>query len=272
MATNKNKHEVPASVWDVEAPYHGSFENHFLDLPSIRATVGAVREPALVVGAGQGLIVEELRKQGLYCDGVDLSPEMIKYAKLRRGLTLVEADAQALPFETGSYATIIYATGVIDFIADEAQVGLILNEGRRVLTPSGNILVAFYRVSDALVDFLLTVGLLKNNLVSQKQVIEMYLLNFVQILGWVAKRAGVGHCRAATILLRMSLRSTIREKTMTFRMQKMLRNLDVVKALIAAAAEKQPYRNQAEIRALFERLAIPIKQLQVLQTCYIVHI
>ena len=271
MATNKNTREVPASVWDLEAPYHGSFENHFLDLSSVRAAVGAVREPALVVGAGQGLIVEELRKQGLHCDGVDLSSQMIKYAKLRRGLILAEADARALPFETGTYATIIYATGVIDFIADEAQVGLILNEGRRVLTPSGNILVAFYRISDALVDFLLTVGLLKNNLVFQKQSLEMYLLNPFQMLAWVANHAGVGHYRAATILLRMSLRSTIQELTMTFRLQKMLRNRDLAQALIAAAPEKQPYRNQAEIRKLFERLAIPIKQLQALRSCYIVH-
>src|SRR5215470_10761785 len=119
MATSKHTPQVRASFWDLEAPHHGPSENHFLDLPSIRATIRAVREPALVVGAGQGLIVEELHHQGFQCDGVDLSPEMIKYAKLRRGLTLVEADARALPFEAGTYATVIYATGVIDFMADE---------------------------------------------------------------------------------------------------------------------------------------------------------
>src|ERR1041385_3735555 len=131
MATSKNPQQVTASFWDVEAPYHARIENHFLDLRSIRATISAVRQPVLVVGAGQGLIVEELHHQGFQCDGVDLSDQMIKFAKLRRGLTLVKADAQALPFEAGTYATVIYATGVMDFMGNEARIALILNEGRR---------------------------------------------------------------------------------------------------------------------------------------------
>jgi len=42
--------------------------------------------------------------------------------------------------------------------------------------------------------------------------------------------------------------------------------------LIQAAPEKQSYRNEAETRNLFTRLAIPIKQLGAFGSCYIVQI
>ena len=56
---------------------------------------------------------------------------MIRYAKIRRGLDLVQADASAMPFGKGSYRTIIYATGVVDFMSDEEEIRLILNEAKQ---------------------------------------------------------------------------------------------------------------------------------------------
>src|SRR5438270_8700987 len=116
-----------SDYWDALAPHHASLENNFFDLPSLRRIIHEIQQPVLVVGAGQGLIVEELIKNGFHTDGVDLSPEMIRYAKRRRGLTIIEADAKALPFGAGTYQTIIYATGVVDFMGDEEQIGVILN-------------------------------------------------------------------------------------------------------------------------------------------------
>src|SRR5580692_11705069 len=103
----------PSNLWDAMAPHHSKIENSYLDLPSIRRIIHDIHQPALVVGAGQGLIVAELLRMGIQCDGVDLSAEMIRCAKIRRGLDLVQANACALPFENGTYRTIIYATGVI---------------------------------------------------------------------------------------------------------------------------------------------------------------
>jgi 2-polyprenyl-3-methyl-5-hydroxy-6-metoxy-1,4-benzoquinol methylase len=77
---------MPASCefWDALAPHHSAIENSYFDLPSVRRIVHDVRSPVLIVGAGQGLIVEELQKRGFQCDGVDLSLEMIRYARIRR--------------------------------------------------------------------------------------------------------------------------------------------------------------------------------------------
>jgi predicted TPR repeat methyltransferase len=121
-----------SNFWDALAPYHSKLENSYLDLSSLRRIVHDIYPPVLVVGAGQGLIVAELQKKGVQCAGVDLSSEMIRYAKIRRGLDLVQAAASAMPFGKGSYRTIIYATGVVDFMSDEEEIRLILSEARRI--------------------------------------------------------------------------------------------------------------------------------------------
>ena len=97
----------PSDFWDALAPHHSAVENSYLDLPSLRRIQHEIRPPVLVVGAGQGLIVAAIQAQGLQCDGVDLSAEMIRYSQLRRGLALVLADARALPFARGAYKSII---------------------------------------------------------------------------------------------------------------------------------------------------------------------
>jgi hypothetical protein len=55
--------------WDALAPHHSAIENSYLDLPSLRLIQHDICPPVLVVGAGQGLIVAALQKQGLQCDG-----------------------------------------------------------------------------------------------------------------------------------------------------------------------------------------------------------
>jgi ubiquinone/menaquinone biosynthesis C-methylase UbiE len=261
-----------SDFWDAMAPHHSFIENNYLDLRSLRRIVHDIHQPALVVGAGEGLIVEALRKNGCRTDGVDLSSEMIRYAQIRRGLTFVKADARAMPFGERTYKTIIYATGVVDFIGDEEQIRVILKEARRIVHQSGNIFVAFYRFSAALEDFLARLGLLRNDVFYFRETLEIYRLNPVQTIAWVAKRAEAGYFRAAILSLQSWALSTMQEKTAAFNMQRIFRNKDHANSLINAAPERQPYRNEREIRNLFKRLAIPMKKLEATGSCYIVHI
>jgi ubiquinone/menaquinone biosynthesis C-methylase UbiE len=254
------------------APHHSKIENHYLDLRSLRRIVHDIHPPALVVGAGEGLILEALRKNGCRADGVDLSSEMIRYARTRRGLALVKADASAMPFGDSTYETIIYATGVVDFIEDEEQIRVILKEARRIVHQAGNIFVAFYRFSAVLEDFLARLGLLRNNLFRFRETLEIYRLNPFQTIAWVAKRAEAGYFRAAILALRSWALSTMPEKTAAFNMQRIFRNKDHADSLINAAPERQPYRNEREVRNLFKRLAIPIKKLEATSSCHIVQI
>jgi len=261
-----------SEFWDALAPYHFEIENNYLDVRSIRRLLGDFLPPVLVVGGGQGLIVAEIRKSGVRCDGVDLSSEMIRYARLRRGIVLIQADAIALPIAEQTYGTVIYATGVVDFTGDEERIKLMLEEGRRVVTDSGKIFVAFSRISAAQESFLARVGLLSNNVLAFRQCLEPYLLNPAQSIAWVAKRAGLSYFRAALSLVRMAALSTMQEKRMTLRMQRIFRKLDDPCSLINAAPETQPYRNEPEIRNLLKRLDIPVMQLETYTSCYIVRV
>jgi len=261
-----------SEFWDALAPYHAAIENNFLNLPSLRRIRHEIEAPVLVVGAGQGLIVAALQKQGLHCDGVDLSSEMISYARMRRGLTLIHADARALPFAVGTYRTVIYATGVIDFMSDEEAISIILKEGRRVVDAAGKLLVAFCRFSAAQEEFLARVDLLRNNVLAHRQTLELYLLNPLQMLAWIAHHANVGYFRAVMIFLAIVARTTTREKMLSLKMQRIFRNTQAADSLIQAAPETLPYRDEQEIKNLFKRLAIPIKEFRPLASCYIVQI
>jgi len=207
-----------AGFWNLLAQFHAEVEDSNLDLASVRRLLLEIESPVLVVGAGHGLIVAELRKHGYECDGVDLSSEMVRQAKRRRGIKLVQADGKAMPFPAASYETIIYATGVVDFIGDEDEIRAMLTEGRRVVKQSGKVFVAFYKASAAQEDFLEMVGLISNHRVAFRESLEVYLMNPLQMVGWVARRAGLGCFHATIALLRVAGRCTMQERRNTLRM------------------------------------------------------
>ena len=271
MTGSERMHD-PSRFWDVLAARHAAIEDNYLDLASLRRIVDDVRSPVLVVGAGQGLLVAELRSRGFECDGVDFSAEMIRQAKSRRGLDLMRADASAMPLGDATYETVIYATGVIDFNSDEDAIRRMFSEGRRVLKPGGRTFVAFYRFSPGLERFLQRCGLLSDGVVRQRECLETYLLTPAQMTRWVGERAGTGKLGAAALMLRLAVSGTVREKVMTLKMQRIVREMENPQTFIQAAPETQPYRDEAEIRRLFKRLAIPILELRTLATCWIARI
>ena len=273
MAETRNKPMHKQSrFWDVLAAHHAGLEDNYLDLASLRRILGDVRSPVLIVGAGQGLLVAELRVKSFQCDGVDFSPEMIRYARVRRGMNLIQADASAMPLGDATYETVIYATGVIDFNSDENAIRSILNEGRRVVKPGGKIVVAFYRLSPALEGFLTKVGLCSNSVLLHRKSLETYLLTPAQMIRWTMKSARTGWLGATALMLRLMVFGTIREKATTLKMQRIVRRMGNPQAFIQAAPETQPCRNEPEIRRLFDRLHIPVKDFRTLATCHIAQI
>jgi hypothetical protein len=261
-----------SDFWNALAPFHSEVEDSNFDLASVRRLRPEIESPVLVAGAGLGLIVAELRRDGFECEGIDLSSEMIRQAKLRRGITLVHADAKAVPFPAASFQTIIYATGVIDFTAEDDEIHAMLKEGRRVVKESGKIFVAFYTASLAEEQFLERVGLLKDGRLALRESFELHLLNPAQMVGWVARRAGLGRFRATIALLRLSARCSMQEKRTTLKMRRMIRKMGDPRSLISAAPEKLPFRNEAEIKNLFKRLGIRIKQFHAFESCQVVRI
>lgn len=261
-----------SKFWDALAPHHSFLEDDYFDRSSLRLVLHLIHAPVLVVGAGQGLIVEELQKHGFQTDGVDFSAEMIRYAKTRRGLEFIQADARDMPFQDGAYQTIIYTTGVIDFIADKEYIRLIMSEARRVVDRSGDIFVAFYRFSRTTEGFLTRLRILKDNVLYVKESLRIHQLSPVQAMAWVANKAELGFFRATVLSLSSWFFSSMREKRRAFDMRKIFKRIDNPSSFIDAAPERQPYRNEPQIRQLFQRLAIPIKRFETLATCYVVQI
>lgn len=260
-----------AAFWDALAPHHAAIENNYLDPRSVRRIMPEILGRVLVVGAGQGLIVEELQRNGFECDGLDFSAQMVQHARERRGLNLVRGDARALPFADGAYGTILYATGVVDFIGDESQIRQIIAEGRRVARESGRLFAAFYRMSAVLEDYLAQTGLLTNNVLEHRRTLETYFLTPFQMTKWLARQTG-GYLQAVVLLLRVAAFSTMKEKTASWQMQKIFKKINDPDSLIKSAEEHLPYRNEAEIRNLLNRLATPIKRFETTPTCYIAQI
>lgn len=139
-----------------------------INLDNLGPIFPLIESPVLVVGAGQGLLVEALRQKGFHTEGVDLSRRMVKYAGKRRGIKLVPAKAEQLPFEKGVFQTTLIATGVLDFRDDTKGIRAILGEARRVTGIQGKIFVAFFGATPQAEKLAEYIGLLSEGLLDLK--------------------------------------------------------------------------------------------------------
>jgi hypothetical protein len=258
--------------WTQLAPDLAAIEDSYLDLASLRRMMPDIQAPVLVVGAGQGLIVGELRRRGLVCQGVDLTPEMIRLAKQRRGLDVIQADARALPFASGAFRSVVCATGVVDFMSDEPSIKRVLDETRRVAGAHGRVLVAFYKMSRASQRLLRRLGLLDAQVLRHREALEVHQLDPRQTVAWVSRRARVRSMRATMLLLRTWFGLSRQEKRNAASMRRIFSARDRASALLTAAHEEQPYRDAAAIEDLFRRLGVPMLTLSSYGSCDVVRI
>jgi SAM-dependent methyltransferase len=96
---------------------------------------------------------------------------MVRLARERRGLKLVCADASNVPADTGSYGTVVVATGVLRGGPEDDAV---LREARRLLKPSGILIVGVYAPRRDEVMALEELGLMQDNTLSQSRLIELW--------------------------------------------------------------------------------------------------
>ena len=139
------------SWWDADAEAylaeHGDFlgEVDFVWCPEgLREAdarlLGAVAgRRVLEVGCGAAMCSRWLRTEGAEPVALDLSGAMLRHAAAAAARTgvavpLVQADAQHLPFATGSFDLACTAFGAVPFVADSAAV---MREVARVLRPGG---------------------------------------------------------------------------------------------------------------------------------------
>jgi ubiquinone/menaquinone biosynthesis C-methylase UbiE len=268
------------SYWKAWSPYWSYQEDFFLDSESINKLTVFITNPVLIIGAGQGLLVEQLQKNEFTVDGIDLEPQMISYAKERRGLDLIQADASNMPFANDSYKTSIIATGVIDFIDDEEQIKLIIDEALRVTDSSGKVFVAFYKYHPKVDALLKHTGLItENRLLRFKKLAEMTMLSFenpFQFINTVRKEAKVGFLNAIFVLMKTQLLLPKKEKKVKNKLSALWKRakneLDNPQSLLDCLPELVPYRNREQIRSLFKKLNFSIKNMHCYGSCTIVQL
>ena len=139
--------------FDLWAPYWSEREDTFLAKESIETLSNLLEEPVLLVGAGLGLVIEKLQAKGLQVDGIELSLQMVKYAKKLRNLKLIQGDAREMPIKDNTYKSSLIATGVIDVMDDLEGIERIIEETKRVTIDKGPIHVAFYQWHPMVTDF-----------------------------------------------------------------------------------------------------------------------
>ena len=110
--------------------------NRFAEEVRERGTVGDL-------GCGPGHVARYLDDQGVRVLGVDLAPEMIRWAtRLNPGLDFRVGDLRSLDLPDASLAGIVAFYSILHL--EPAELGAALREFRRVLAPDGLLLVSFH--------------------------------------------------------------------------------------------------------------------------------
>jgi SAM-dependent methyltransferase len=117
-----------------------------LDRMLLDRLVAAVGElgPICDLGCGPGHVARYLRDQGAQVLGVDLSPGMVAEAqRLNPDIPFLQDNMMALQVLDDSWGGIVAFYSILH--APRAQVVDVLREWKRVLRPSGHLLLAFHR-------------------------------------------------------------------------------------------------------------------------------
>jgi ABC-2 type transport system ATP-binding protein len=272
MATNLEK------WWQTWAPYWETIEDRHLGVFLTEKLLDDMASPVLVVGAGQGLIVEHLKKKGFVVDGIDLEKEMILRARERRSIALVRADASALPLESDYYRTVIIATGVVDYVFETTVIKKILGEAFRVLRLHGVLLVSFYKLSPKTEKIYKKIGVIAEDnqyhLGRLFEILQRRKTKPISCVKPIARWTKRGYLSTLLTWLKLGLtvpRELIEEDERIDRILASAKKNNISQAqFFGDAPASVPYRKETELKLLFDEVGVDYSQAVKSEDCTVV--
>jgi SAM-dependent methyltransferase len=146
-------HDFERAGWERAAEYYASaFGSVTAQIAG--ALLDAVRaEPGtrvLDVATGPGFVAAAAAARGARVTGLDFSPAMIADARRRHeGITFQEGDAEALPFDGGTFDAVVMNFGLLHLARPDAAIA----EAHRVLRPGGRYAFTVWASPDQAVGF-----------------------------------------------------------------------------------------------------------------------
>lgn len=264
--------------WKAWAPYWEQVEDRHLSVFVSEQFVEGVESPTLVVGAGQGLIVEHLRQRGLDVLGIDQCLEMSQEARRRRGLDIVGADVARLPFRDEHFATVIVSTGVVDYSVDAEDITAILEESFRVMKRGGTLFVAFYQMPRAIEETLRRIGVIQNQEYRMSRLFElrpgsMNPLYPIRGARKIARWTGRHFLPTLASFIKLGLTLPHEIRTLNQEVDALLQRAAgdgaSLGALRKVVPDRVPYRREREVRELFERAGFPCSHIDQHDDCLV---
>jgi SAM-dependent methyltransferase len=146
-------HDFEHAGWERAAGFYGSAFGELTAqtagplLDAVSVTAGT---RVLDVATGPGFIAGAAAARGATVDGLDFSPAMIAEARMRHpDIAFREGDAEALPFDDGTFDAVAMNFGLLHLARPEAA----LAEARRVLRAGGRYAFTVWAAPDQAVGF-----------------------------------------------------------------------------------------------------------------------
>jgi SAM-dependent methyltransferase len=264
--------------WSTWAPLWNMIEDRHFSTRVAESLLDQMKSDVLIIGAGQGVIVRYLMKKGINAVGLDINPNMVKIAKEKYNLDIVEGDAGNLPFKENSYNTIIISSGVVDYGADESAITIFINEARRVCRTGGKIFIAFYRIIGRIEKIYKKIGVIdSNNIYHLNRIFEINKIvekfppmAAIPIQKWTGKSMARVHFEWAMIGLTQPKEFRIERKWIN-NIFKSAEKMGLKKqVLIDSVPDKLPYRTKSQIEKLLGNIHIEYREIKEFDDCTVV--
>jgi hypothetical protein len=181
--------------WDLLAPVWHNFEQAGTNADHLCRFAAELQSPAVVLGSGLGPLTKAIQECGIMSViGADWSPEMARFARIRRGVSTVVASAELLPFADGSLQSVVCATGVIN-PQDSTGTAALINEVCRVATPGSSVVMTFFVPSIEMLCVYSALGLMTHGRQHSGRIVELWRVSTDRtalaelISGWTGNSA-----------------------------------------------------------------------------------